>query len=196
MRTMDDSLSGPQKRHKHKEYCQKPPSQILYVWEPQIVSSKHRKKPKHKEFLGGGVLGVPKFFMLKLLRVFIFAPLLPIFGNRCWSASRGSSTKAKYLGSAVFLAHVLKRILAQCSATPATVAATPPCSATPFQTQISVRHLPAKGGGGATPKFLGGRMRDTGATPAKRYKIQETRCDTCSATRVRATGGTRQVMCN
>ena len=50
-------------------------------------------------------------------------------------------------------------LVAQCSATPATVAATPPCSATPFQTQISVRHLPAQGGGGATPKFLGGVAR-------------------------------------
>ena len=38
-------------------------------------------------------------------------------------------------------------LVAQCSATPATVAATPPCSATPFQTQLSVRHLPAPGGG-------------------------------------------------
>ena len=38
-------------------------------------------------------------------------------------------------------------LVAQCSATPATVAATPPCSATPFQTQILVRHLPAQGGG-------------------------------------------------
>ena len=37
-------------------------------------------------------------------------------------------------------------LVAQCSATPATVAATPPCSATPFQTQISVRHLPGQGG--------------------------------------------------
>ena len=77
-------------------------------------------------------------------------------------------------------------LVAQCSATPATVAATPPCSATPFQTQISVRHLPAHGGGGgATPQFLGGVARH-GATPAKRYKIQEISCDTCSAT-----GGTR-----
>ena len=51
-------------------------------------------------------------------------------------------------------------LVAQCSATPAIVAATPRCSATPFQTQISVRHLPAhRGGGGATPKFLGGVAR-------------------------------------
>ena len=51
-------------------------------------------------------------------------------------------------------------LVAHCSATPATVAATPPCSATPFQNQISVRHLPAHGGGGgATPKFLGGVAR-------------------------------------
>ena len=49
--------------------------------------------------------------------------------------------------------------VAQCSATPATVAATPPCSATPFQTQISVRHLRGQGGGGATPKCLGGVAR-------------------------------------
>ena len=45
-------------------------------------------------------------------------------------------------------------LVAQCSATPATVAATPPCSATPFQTQISVRHLPAQGG-----EVLGGVAR-------------------------------------
>ena len=38
-------------------------------------------------------------------------------------------------------------LVAQCSATPATVPAKPPCSATPFQTQISVRHLPGMGGG-------------------------------------------------
>ena len=56
--------------------------------------------------------------------------------------------------------NLLKPLVAQCSATPATVAATPLCSATPFQTQISVRHLPAHGGGGgATPKFLGGVAR-------------------------------------
>ena len=50
-------------------------------------------------------------------------------------------------------------LVAQCSATLATVAATPPCSATPFQTQISLRHFPAQGGGGATPKSLGGVAR-------------------------------------
>ena len=31
-------------------------------------------------------------------------------------------------------------LVAQCSATPASVAATPPCSATPFQRQLDVRH--------------------------------------------------------
>ena len=39
-------------------------------------------------------------------------------------------------------------LVAQCSAAPATVPVTPPCSATPFQAQISVRHLPGMGGGG------------------------------------------------
>ena len=48
------------------------------------------------------------------------------------------------------------RLLLQCSATPATVAATPPCRRTPFQTQTWVRHLPAQGGGGATPNFYRG----------------------------------------
>ena len=52
-------------------------------------------------------------------------------------------------------------LVAQCSATPATVAATPPCSATPFQTQISVRHLPAGGGGRCDTKIF----RECSATP-------------------------------
>ena len=77
-------------------------------------------------------------------------------------------------------------LVAQCSATPATVAATPPCSATPFQTQISVRHLRECGGKRCDTKIL----RGCSATPVlhlqKRYKIQEISCDTCSAT-----GGTR-----
>ena len=47
-------------------------------------------------------------------------------------------------------------LVAQCSATPATVPATPPCSATPFQTQISVRHLPGMGGGRCNTKIFRG----------------------------------------
>ena len=39
-----------------------------------------------------------------------------------------------------------KLLVAQCSATPASVAATPPCSATPLQRQLDVRHsCPFKG---------------------------------------------------
>ena len=52
-------------------------------------------------------------------------------------------------------------LVAQCSATPATVAATPPCSATPFQTQISVRQLPGQGGGRCDTKIF----RGCSATP-------------------------------
>ena len=52
-------------------------------------------------------------------------------------------------------------LVAQCSATPAIVAATPPCSATPFQTQISVRHLLARGGGRCDTKSF----RGCSATP-------------------------------
>ena len=40
-----------------------------------------------------------------------------------------------------------------------------------------------------------GVWRDTAATPAKRYKIQEVSCDTCSATRV-ARQGVPAIMCN
>ena len=53
-------------------------------------------------------------------------------------------------------------LVAQCSATPATVPATPPCSATPFQTQISVRHLPGMGGGERCNTKM---FRGCGATP-------------------------------
>ena len=39
-----------------------------------------------------------------------------------------------------------RSLVAQCSATPASVAATPRCSATPFQRQLDVRHSwPFKG---------------------------------------------------
>ena len=42
--------------------------------------------------------------------------------------------------------NVVRSLVAQCSATPASVAATPPCSATPFQRQLDVRHSwPFKG---------------------------------------------------
>ena len=61
------------------------------------------------------------------------------------------------------------KVVAQCSATPATVPATPPCSATPFQTQISVRHLPGMGGGKVRHQIF----RGCGATPAKRYKSRK-----------------------
>ena len=37
-------------------------------------------------------------------------------------------------------AHFSADLVARCSATPASVAATPPCSATPFQRQLDVRH--------------------------------------------------------
>ena len=59
------------------------------------------------------------------------------------------------------LCGLFRHLVAQCSATPATVAATPPCSATPFQTQISVRHLPGMGGGRCDTKIF----RGCSATP-------------------------------
>ena len=84
----------------------------------------------------------------------------PCFQVGPWQGERAPARPLKpfaYMGS--WQTHLLG-LVAQCSATPATVAATPPCSATPFQTQISVRHLPGMGGGkGATPKVLGGVVR-------------------------------------
>ena len=45
---------------------------------------------------------------------------------------------------------------AQCSATPASVAATPPCSATPFQRQLDVRHSWRFKGGSVRQGLSGG----------------------------------------
>ena len=59
------------------------------------------------------------------------------------------------------LSNLCGNLVAQCSATPATVVATPPGSATPFQTQVSVRHLPAHGGGRCDTKI----SRGCSATP-------------------------------
>ena len=64
------------------------------------------------------------------------------------------STKKDWLAWEVLMSYP-RSLVAQCSATPAIAAATPPCSATPFQTQISVRHLPAQGGGCDTKIFRG-----------------------------------------
>ena len=65
-------FSSPQKMHKHKELQQNLPRRPP-PWEPltplnslctgPLCPSKYRKKPMHKEFRGGGVLGSPKLFM-------------------------------------------------------------------------------------------------------------------------------------
>ena len=47
-------------------------------------------------------------------------------------------------------------VVAQCSATPASVAATPPCSATPFQKQLDVRHPWRLKGNRCDRVFFGG----------------------------------------
>ena len=58
------------------------------------------------------------------------------------------------------LSKIHASLVAQCSATPATVPATPPCSATPFQTtKFRCDTSREWGGKGATPKFLGGVAR-------------------------------------
>ena len=58
-----------------------------------------------------------------------------------------SRVSQSYFGEVQGTSRNFGSLVAQCSATPTTVSATPPCSATPFQTQISVRHLPGMGGG-------------------------------------------------
>ena len=56
--------------------------------------------------------------------------------------------------------HNPKGLVAQCSATPASVAATPPCSATPFQRHLDVRHSwQFEGATGATGPLKGGVAR-------------------------------------
>ena len=81
-------------------------------------------------------------------------------------------------------------LVAQCSATPATVAATPPCSATPFQTQISVRHLPARGGGRCDTKIF----RGCSATPVLHLQ-NDIKSRKSAATRV-ARQGVPAIVCN
>ena len=81
-------------------------------------------------------------------------------------------------------------LVAQCSATPASVAATPPCSATPFQTQISVRHLPAQGGGRCDTKIL----RGCSATPVLHLQ-NAIKSRKSAATRV-ARQGVPAIVCN
>ena len=58
-------------------------------------------------------------------------------------SSRDSKSTRKRLVS-----DSLGSLVAQCSATPATVAATPPCSATPFQTKFRCDTSRDRGGGG------------------------------------------------
>ena len=82
-------------------------------------------------------------------------------------------------------------LVAQCSATPATVAATPPCSATPFQTQISVRHLQGKGGGGRCDTKI---FRGCSATPVLHLQ-NALKSRKSAATRV-ARQGVPAIVCN
>ena len=83
-----------------------------------------------------------------------------------------------------------RNLVAQCSATPATVAATPPCSATPFQTQISVRHLLGEGGGRCDTKIL----RGCSATPVLHLQ-NALKSRKSAATRV-ARQGVPAIVCN
>ena len=82
-------------------------------------------------------------------------------------------------------------LVAQCSATPASVAATPPCSATPFQRQLDVRHSWQFKGDKCEKGLLGGCsailvliLKKSAATPEKPQDSEEICCDTCSATAV------------
>ena len=73
------------------------PLQILYVW--GLLSLQNTgKSPNIKNFGGGGVLGGPKFFMLKFFACFICSLLLPrIVGlagdlqEKLWGRFRGIS---------------------------------------------------------------------------------------------------------
>ena len=75
-------------------------------------------------------------------------------------------------------------IVAQCSATPASVAATrsPPCSATPFQRQLDVRHSWPFKGDRCDRAFLGGCSAILLLHLKKPQDSEEICCDTCSST--------------
>ena len=106
--------------------------------------------------------------------------------------SRLSTPEALLKGSDNFSGGcvVLCILVAQCSATPAIVAATPQCSATPFLTQISVRHLPVHGGGRCDTKIF----RGCGATPVLHLQ-NAIKSRKSAATRV-ARQGVPAIVCN
>ena len=95
-----------------------------------------------------------------------------------------------HFGRFPWIRQFARTLVAQCSATPATVAATPPCSATPFQTQISVRHLPAQGGGRCDTKTF----RGCSATPVLHLQ-NAIKSRKSAATRV-ARQGVPAIVCN
>ena len=75
---------------------------------------------------------------------------------------------------------------------PASVAATPPCSATPFQRQLDVRHSWQFKDDRCDRAFLGGECSAILLQDLKNSRISEDICcDTCSATRVVRQGGPR-----
>ena len=86
-----------------------------------------------------------------------------------------------------FLGHpVVWGLVAQCSATPASVAATPPCSATPFQRQLDVRHSWQAKGDRCDRAFEGGCSAILLLHLKKTQDSEEICCDTYSVTRVHA----------
>ena len=69
----------------------------------------------------------------------MFLELLGL-GEKCEQRITESLTESFWELYSVIWLEELPNIVAQCGATPASVAATPPCSATPFQRQLDVRH--------------------------------------------------------
>ena len=90
-------------------------------------SKKPNPPPKRRNFMGMGVFQQKR------------TPKLPA-AHKIGTAISGPRIAGGNMSDVRFLSEVLLCLVAQCSATPASVAATPPCSATPFQRQLDVRH--------------------------------------------------------
>ena len=92
------------------------------------------------------------------------------------------SSSLSHLTPWVAVIFSLESLVAQCSATPASVAATPPCSATPLQRQLDVRHSWLFKGDRCDRAFRGECSAILLLHLKKTQDSEEICCDTCSAT--------------
>ena len=126
---------------------------LCVIWE--VLSLGHLLNGPLNLYIGDTISAIPPYSAMpsrgQLELRYPLPPLRSVAMGQFWGGL------ARYLA----LPENHRCLVAQCSATPATVAATPLCSAAPFQTQISVRHLPGQGGARCDTKIF----RGCSATP-------------------------------